>query len=112
MSLIDKIRASREVSGVEADGRKFTIRRPTDEEANSFSNGDVSMLSVVKRFTTGWDLAEIDIIPGGGPVSVPFDVDLFCEWVADQPKIWVPLGNAILSAYKAHIDAREVAEKN
>lgn len=109
MSLIDKIRKAREMS-VEVDGRKFTIRRPTDEEAAKFH--DETAIAYVKRFTVGWDLAEIDIIPGGGPEKVPFDADLFAEWVADKPTLWIPLGTKILEAYQAHCQKRETAEKN
>ena len=88
MSLLDKIRKAREIEA-EAAGRKFTIRRPTDEEAASISaNGD-GLLSVVKRFVIGWELSELDLIPGGGPEKVPFDSALFAEWVADQPKAGV-----------------------
>lgn len=111
MSLIDKIRKAREV-GVEADGRKFTIRRPTDEEMAMVSaNGD-GLLPVVKRFVIGWELVEFDLIPGGGPEKVPFDSALFAEWVADQPAVWSPLGTKILEAYKSHADKRDAAVKN
>lgn len=111
MSLIDKIRKAREV-GVEAGGRRFTIRRPTDEEMMMVrANGD-GLLAVVKRFVIGWDLVELDLIPGGGPEKVPFDAELFAEWVADQPELWTPIGTAILESYKAHTDKRDAAVKN
>lgn len=109
MSLIDKIRKARE-TGVEAGGRKFTIRRPTDEEAMTFSKS--GLLDVVKKFVIGWELTELDLIPGGNPVAVPFDAELFGEWVADQPEVWEPLGTAILEAYKSHTEKRESAAKN
>jgi len=109
--LEEKIRKAREV-GVDADGRKFTIRRPTDEEmAIAVANGD-GLLPIVKRFVIGWDLVEIDLIPGGSPEKVPFDSELFAEWVADQPSVWTPLGNAVIAAYKAHADKRDAAVKN
>lgn len=111
MSLIDKIRKARE-TGVEADGRKFTIRRPTDEEASYIRENNDGLLAIVKRFVIGWDLAELDIIPGGGPEKVPFDSALFAEWVADHPEVWAPLGTQILAAYTAHTDKREAAVKN
>lgn len=97
---------------VDADGHSFTIRRPTDEEALSLRGDDVTLVSIVKRFTIGWNLEEIDLIPGGGPVKVAFDSDLFAEWVADRPDVWEPLGNGILEAYKAHSDKRSEAAKN
>ena len=109
MSLLDKIRKARE-TGVEADGRKFTIRRPTDEEAMQF--GKSGLLEIVKKFVIGWELVELDLIPGGGPEKVPFDPELFAEWVSDQPEVWEPLGTAILNAYKAHTDKRDAAVKN
>jgi hypothetical protein len=111
MSLIDKIRRARQVA-VEAGGKPFTIRRPTDEEAIAISRDNASLLDVVKRFTVGWGLQEVDLVPGGSPVAVPFDADLFGEWVADQPEVWEPLGNAIMDAYKAHADKRDTAAKN
>ena len=109
MSLVDKIRKARE-TGVEVNGKQYTIRRPTDEEAIGLRAS--SLLDVVKGFTIGWSLCEIDIVPGGSAVPVPFDAELFAEWVADQPEVWEPLGAAILQAYKDHADKREAASKN
>lgn len=109
MSLLDKIRKAREV-GVEAGGRKFTIRRPTDEEAMAF--GKSNLLEIVKKFVIGWELKELDLIPGGDGAAVKFDPELFAEWVADQPEVWEPLGTAILNAYKAHTDKRDASVKN
>ena len=109
MSLLDKIRKARETS-VPIDGRNWTIRRPTDEEASQF--GKSGLLDIVKRFVIGWELTELDLIPGGDGASVKFDPELFAEWVADQPQVWEPLGTAILEAYKAHTDKRDAALKN
>lgn len=110
MSLIDKIRKAREVT-VEAGGHSFTIRRPTDEEALRWSDsGD--MFAVVRAHTVGWNLKELDLIPGGGPEPVAFSHELFGEWLGDQPEIWQPLGDAILQAYQAHADRRSTAAKN
>jgi hypothetical protein len=111
MSLIDKIRKARETT-VEAGGHQFTIRRPTDEEAIMLSRDDIGLVAIVRRFTLGWDLAEIDLIPGGGPEKVPFSAELFGEWVSDRPQVWEPLGNAIMAAYTAHATSRDAALKN
>ncbi len=111
MSLVDKIRKAREV-GVEVDGKAFTIRRPTDEEALRIGRDDMDMLSIVKRFTIGWDLTELDVIPGGTGAKLAFDSELFGEWVADQPAVWEPLAQAIMDAYKAHAEKRDAAVKN
>lgn len=108
-ALADKIRKARETS-VEANGRRFTVRRPTDEEVIGL--GGASMLDVARRFTIGWDLTELDLVPGGSAVPVPFDADDFAEWIADQPAYWVPLGEAVISAYRTHAEKRESAVKN
>lgn len=111
MSLIDKIRAARELK-VEVEGKEFTIRRPTDEEAIAFRAEKPGLVEIVKRFTVGWNLQAIDIDPGGEAIPVKFDNELFAEWVADHPEVWEPLGEKILDAYKAHVAKRGEAEKN
>ena len=111
MTLIEKIRKARELM-VEVNGHQFTIRRPTDEEAINFSSESFGLVDIVKLFTVGWNLTELDLIPGGGGEPVKFDHALFCEWVADQPIIWQPLGEAIMKAYSDHAAKREDAKKN
>lgn len=111
MSLAEKIRKARE-STVEIGGKTWTIRRPSDEEASEIKRNGDGLLAIVKRFVIGWPLTEIDLVPGGTGVDVPFDREVFTEWVADQPGLWTPLGMAILDAYKLHADKREAAVKN
>lgn len=108
-ALADKIRRARETV-IEANGRRFTVRRPTDEEMAGLA--DASLIDVARRFTIGWEFTEIDLVPGGSAVPLPFDADAFGEWIADQPEYWLPLGEAVMAAYKMHIDRRESAVKN
>lgn len=111
MSLADKIRKARETS-VEVNGGVWMIRRPTDEEAVALSTNGDGLLAIVKRFVIGWPLTEMDLVPGGTDIKLPFDVEAFAEWVADKPDLWEPLGSAILAAYKTHADKREATVKN
>lgn len=111
MSLADKIRKARE-TGVEISGQTWTIRRPTDEEAMLLRSDGDGLLAIVKRFVIGWPLSEIDLVPGGTAVKLPFDGEAFAEWVADRPELWEPLGNAILDAYKTHAAKRDASVKN
>lgn len=108
-TLIAKIRAARETS-VTVDGRRYTVRRPTDAEALELAG--VGGLELVRRFVTGWDLREIDLIPGGSPEPVEFDPLLWEVWIQDQPHLWAPLTEAILQAYQEHNRARDDAAKN
>lgn len=109
MSLIDKLRKSREFQ-VPAGSHTFTVRRPTDADVALLRSP--APLDFVNRFVIGWDLKELDVIPGGGPDAVAFDALLWSEWVADRPQLWEPLAEAILGAYKTHAEAREVDAKN
>lgn len=104
--LIARMRKARELD-VEAGGRRFTVRRPTDMEAARLANGGDLL-----DFVVGWDLKEIDLVPGGGPDPVPFDGALFREWIADRPDLWQPVTDAVREAYAAHVRQREDRAKN
>jgi len=108
-ALIAKLLRSRE-SSVVAAGRTFTVRRPTDADALGLSGS--TAITLAQRFVVGWDLQELDIIPGGGPDKVPFDAELWAAWMVDRPELWQPLSDAIVAAYSQHADARKDAEKN
>ena len=108
-ALIDKIRKAREFV-VEVNGHKFTARRPTVCDAIELAG--IAPVEFVRRFVIGWDLTELDVIPGGGPEPVAFDSDLWAEWVADRPELWEPLAIPIMDAYKRHAELREAATKN
>jgi len=110
MSLIDKIRKARE-SVVEVDGKKFTIRRPTEAEQVQALADRASRLDLVRRFVVGWSLQEIDIIPGGDPVDVAFDNELWTEYVNDKAELWDPISSAIKALVDDHNAKVERAEK-
>jgi hypothetical protein len=108
-ALIEKLLRSRE-SGVKVGERTFTIRRPTD--ADAITMRDLAPLDFVRRFVVGWDLVELDVIPGGTGERIDFHSELWGEWVVDHPELWTPLATAIIEAYAAHAEARKDAEKN
>jgi len=106
MSLIDKLRKAREQQ-IEVNGRTFTIRRPTDMEAARLTHDGGDLFG----FVIGWDLREVDLIPGGDPVPAAFSTELFREWVSDQPDLWKGLTEAIQKAYADHVARRETQGK-
>ena len=107
--LVDKLRKAREFS-VDAGGHKFTLRRPTDADVVEMT--DAKAVDYVRRFVIGWDLKELDIIPGGGPEVPPFDSETWRAWIDDHGELWVPLATALLDAYRENSAKRETAEKN
>lgn len=107
--LLEKLLRSREF-GVTAGGHTFVVRRPTDADALVMQGKQA--IEFVKQFVVGWDLVELDVIPGGGPEKVPFDAELWSAWIVDQTELWEPLAMAILDAYSAHVKSREADAKN
>lgn len=109
MSLIDKIKAAR-LTQITVGKYTFTVRRPTDLEASRLSHQNQE--TFLKSFVTDWKgVHEIDLIAGGTAVDVPFEPDLFAEWIADQPQLWEPITSGIIDAYKRHEQHRAQHEK-
>jgi hypothetical protein len=108
-ALIEKLIRARE-RVVAAGGHSFTIRRPTDADALAMQ--ERAPLDFVRKFVVGWDLTELELIPGGAPEAVPFDPDLWAAWVGDHPELWEPLATQIVDDYRKHVESREAVEKN
>ena len=100
-------RRSREMD-VELNGHTFTITRPKMADMAH----DLTRIELVKRFTVGWDLKNIDLVPGGSSDVEPFDPDLFADYIEDEDSLWTPLSQAIIDMWVKHIDARGESVKN
>ena len=109
-TLVEKLRKAREQQ-VTVGGFTFTVRRPTDVEALAL-RGATSMRDLMP-FVIGWDtVREIDVLPGGDPHPLAFDVDVAAEWLADRPDLLTPLIDAIHEQYRAHVAALGEIAKN
>lgn len=113
MSLADKLRRARE--SVKTVGAfDFTIRRPTDVEANQLRAAGKLSAAAFIPFVVDWGVvSEIDLgLPGGNPHPLPFDADACKEWLADRPDLLSPLADAIMDAYMKHVQALKEIPKN
>jgi hypothetical protein len=99
--LIEKLRKSRQ-RNIDCDGYTFTVRRPTDMEMLGFRGKKIQESDILSRFVVGWNIKESDILPGGTDADVEFTSDLFMEWVADKPSLWVPICTEIMGLYSEH----------
>lgn len=110
--LIDRLRRARQ-STVPSGGRTFTVRRPTDLEMHEMC-GKIDQRLLLVRFVVDWGVVtELDLgIPGGGPDQVPFEPDLWAEWIADHPEHWDDITQAIYEGYQTHQADMEAAAKN
>lgn len=101
-ALITRLRKQRELKVVVA-GMTFIARRPTDVEMVAISRAGIDVSEIAARHVIGWDgVTENAIAGGGGSAVVPFDAELWREWLADRPDFWLPIGNAVLEAYGLH----------
>lgn len=128
-NLIEKLKKSRETN-VKVDGKTFIIIRPTamqimnwlnDINGNPLSKDDIKQIymemfslknqlwrklaqQAIELFVVGWSgVKEIDIIPGGADIELPFNRELFLLWVQDYPAIVTELGFNILDAWSNHL---------
>ncbi|MCP4935676.1 MAG: hypothetical protein GY927_16080 [bacterium] len=112
MDLLERLKESRQ-SKIAAGAFEFSIRRPTDMEAITmqYTSTKEAVLGVM-RFVNEWKgVTEADVVPGGTGDSVPFDADLFAEWVQDRPELWSALIDGVLDAYTQHREAQETEGK-
>lgn len=101
----EKQRLVRE-TGVELDGHSYTVRIPNQlemEDLYESLNGRIlTAARLARAFTVGWNLKEIDLIPGGRPVPAKFEPDVFNEHLGDNhPALAEALSAAILKGIAA-----------
>ena len=111
-SAIERLRRARQ-STAPSGKRTFTIRRPTDLEMHELA-GKIDQRALLVRFVVDWGvMSELDLgIPGGGPDPVPFEPELWAEWIADHPEHWDDISAAVIEGYRAHKAALEETAKN
>jgi hypothetical protein len=102
-SLKERLLAARQRT-VEAGGFKFEVRRPTDVQILRLRRGDPA--DVGQRFmaecVVGWNLKELDVVPGGTDDDAPFDSEVFMVWVEDHIDLWDPIVSAIFDMVDEH----------
>lgn len=120
MSLLaEKMRKARQYSVTHQVGdaeRRFIVRIPLPGELEDLQER-LHGLSLTPRrlaleFLDGWDVQEIDLIPGGSPVPVPFDRDVSEELLNGTPALVTALSNAIVEQIKARRKQIEEAAGN
>lgn len=110
MSLVQKLRKARE-SWATVGGFEFLIRRPTAlEGAELRSRGPAEKLAACVVDWKG--VTEQHLVPGGAADPVPFDTEVFVEWVSDRPELLTGITEAITAAIVAHQKRREELAKN
>lgn len=98
--LANKLRAARRFEVV-ASGFTFVLLRPTDIEfiaLRGTATGDRLL-----NFLVDWrGVKESDVLAGGDPFDVKFDLDDAREWLSDRPDLFNAITSGIIDAYNAH----------
>ena len=111
--IVDKMRKARE-STFDVGSVTLTVRRPTDWDALSmkYSSRQDAILGVA-GFIVNWSgVTEQDLFPGGNADPVPFDDDIFAEWLKDKPEHWAAIIDKVKNIYTAHSEKLEDVAKN
>lgn len=91
----------------------FLFRRPTDYEALKLNRGEYTQFDICRDFVNGWKgMTEHLILRNKCFDPVEFEPVLYSEWLADNPKYWASVSNAVLDAYKVHIESIKDSVKN
>lgn len=104
MTLVERLRKTREHVVSIDDRCKFVFRRPTDYEAAKIFQESWTKFQVVEHFVIGWKgIIEHDLFPSdGGDQAVVFDRLLWSDWLQDRPDLWDLIYDAIVSAYEVY----------
>ncbi len=87
-------------SRVKWKDKVFVITRPKPYQIHEMvSTGKDKQMDVFERFVIGWEgFTALDLYPGGDNTKIPFDTELFIDWVEDNPDCWAALTKAITEA--------------
>jgi hypothetical protein len=100
--LAEKIRLARQIK-VEAGDWAFIVTRPTDLDMQDMRKTLPTNRDLLSKFVINWEgIKESDLYDGGTAELVPFDKEVYEEFIADHPELWSGLVNAIVDGYKVH----------
>lgn len=111
MSLTEKIRESRKVV-VEVGKIKFFGRRPTLEEFGKLYNANANSYEIARKYINDWEVTEKDLFPDGSQDPVPFNAELFDEYIVDSPVAAEKIRDALLIAVNGYLEKKESLKKN
>jgi hypothetical protein len=104
-SLIERIHAARE-QWVDAGGSRWLIRRPTLYEFTRLRQDTADLL---RATVVGWELRELDLVPGGTDQVAAFDPQAALEYLEDRPEAYTAVLDAIYTAVSAFMQAKDAA---
>lgn len=111
MSLTERMKESRKVV-VTVGKMKFFGMRPTLEEFGKLYNANANSYEIARKYINDWEVTEKDLFPEGSADSVPFDADLFAEYISDSPESAEKIRDALVNALNSYLETKESLKKN
>lgn len=111
MNLAEKMKESRKVV-VTVGKLKFYGRRPTLEEFGRLYNANANSYEIARKYIYDWEVTEKDLFHEGAKESVPFDVELFSEYISDAPETAEKIRDALVNALNGYLETKESLKKN
>jgi hypothetical protein len=96
-----------------APGRRVQFRRPLETEMHRFLGG--VLVEHVCEYVCAWEgFTEATLLGDavGSSDTLPWDAELWAEYVRDHSDVTALVARAIADALEAHLKAREAAAKN
>jgi len=87
---------------------KVLLRRPTGGEIIQHPYGE----ELIRIAFVGWNLTELDLVPGGTDKPAEFDIDLALDWLMDEPEIYGKVLDAVIGMINAYNSRLKEAGKN
>lgn len=110
-TLLEKLRARRE-TWVQAGKFEFKLRRPTRLEIQKMPKEHL-ITDVIVAFVCDWkNVTEDDLVGGGGSTVMPFDVEVWQDWIADRYDLWPPIIAALNKSLTEYSEQQEALAKN
>jgi hypothetical protein len=111
--IIERLREQRSRWFETAEGRRVKIRRPSETECITLVGG----LGVehAQRYVVGWDgYTEADLLGAavGSGDAVPFDAELWAEYVADHAELATQVVGWLGDMIVEHLKAKREAQGN
>lgn len=116
MITVAQLRRARQ-RDVAIEGMTFTVEMLTELKLYKVIGVDVDSFignaELVKACVVGWkNVRECDLVDAGTEDELPFNRELFEEWIEDRPALWEPIVETMFQMRKDRDATREANGKN
>lgn len=91
---------------------EFKLRRPTQLQMQRMTRGYI-FADLIVEFVVDWKgVTEQALVGGDNVTPIPFDKELWAEWIADKKELWPPIVEALNDLLLSYAKEQEDSAKN